>query len=132
MQCFVTTVGNHSGHWLGGFTYNIGCCSVDEAEAWGVLQRMTLAARWGFRNIIVESYSMTMIESLHGVTRLHGHVNNIISRCMKARKDFANMDFCHVYMEQNRVADALAKQAGTHDMGIIMMDEANWAQGDTS
>lgn len=108
---------DQTGSWLGGYTFNIGCCTVEEAEAWGVLQGFQAAARIGLQNIIIESDSRRTILSLKGASRCHGHCKKIIARCLGMANSFANDQYCHVLREQNRIADSLAKQALTHPFG---------------
>nr|GMC93188.1 putative ribonuclease H [Ipomoea batatas] len=101
---------DHQGRWLRGFMHNIGCCSIEEAEAWGVIQGLYVALQLGVRNIMVESDSKDKIDSCCGLRRLQGNKGNIINRCTEMAKRFTNITFCHVFREQNRSADYLAKQ----------------------
>lgn len=88
---------DYEGCWKGGFLYKIGCCSVDEAEAWGVLQGLHMASRLGARKVIVESDSEFISELLQRKSRVHGNIDNIIQRCLAEGQRFEEVCFCHVY-----------------------------------
>lgn len=113
-----------SGSWRSGFRLKLGCCTIDEAEAWGILQGLDMASRHGVQNLIVESDSKSMIDLLKGSKHRPGGWNNIVPRCITMSKRFANIQFVHVYREQNRIADTLAKQAFTQPTGITMLNQA--------
>lgn len=55
------------GDWITGFTHNIGVCSIGEAEAWGILQGLRMAAWKGVTNLIIESDSKSAIDQLQGL-----------------------------------------------------------------
>ncbi|XP_031124258.1 uncharacterized protein LOC116026974 [Ipomoea triloba] len=113
-----------TGTWRGGFMYNIGSCSIGEAEGWGVFQGLSLAARMGVHNLIVECDSLTTIEQLQGKRPCLGVSKNILRRCIEMRRAFTMVEFCHVYREQNRVADALACQALTKQSTLLEIVDA--------
>lgn len=112
------------GSWKGGFSYNIGCCSVDEAEAWAVIQGLRMALSLGVTKIIVESDSKVTIDRLHNHNGLHGNISNLIHRCLAVLCDFEEFRINHVYREQNGVADLLAKRALNQPPGVFLFDEA--------
>ncbi|XP_019197687.1 PREDICTED: uncharacterized protein LOC109191482 [Ipomoea nil] len=53
-----------SGSWLAGFTYNIGICSPLVAEAWALLKGIQLAKHLDFRDVIFETDSKEISESV--------------------------------------------------------------------
>lgn len=112
------------GRWTDGYRHNIGCCLIEEAEAWGIMQGLHLAIRLGVWNIVVESDSKSTIGLLQGANRVHGYLHNIITSCKGLAKRFTTLEFRHVYREQNRVADTLTKQALPQPLGLIILEEA--------
>nr|GMD39155.1 putative ribonuclease H-like domain-containing protein [Ipomoea batatas] len=97
-----------NGGWIEGFTYNIGHCSIGEAEAWGVLQGLLMASRHGISNLIVESDSKP------------GQHNSVLNRCIAAVGSFCQVLSTHAYREQNRIADAMAKRALLGSSGLML------------
>ncbi|XP_031096925.1 uncharacterized protein LOC116001176 [Ipomoea triloba] len=102
---------DHDGNWLGGFVANIGICSVEEVEAWAVWHGLRFALNRGYQNLIVESDSRTVIELLNHSGFSTGGLTNLLERCREEMVNFQSLDLCHVFREQNRIADALAKLA---------------------
>lgn len=115
---------DHRGRWLGGFLYNIGRCTAEEAETWAVLQGLRAANRFGYQNILIESDSKRTVRSLQDASKRHGPCRNIITACFGLVRQFTNVHFGHVFREQNRVADILAKQALSQPIGLTTLAEA--------
>ncbi|XP_031099806.1 uncharacterized protein LOC116004005 [Ipomoea triloba] len=84
---------DHDGNWRGGFVANTGICSIDAAETWAVCD------------------SRTVVDLLDNPTISRGGNTNLIDRCRAESNKFHSVEFRHVFREQNRVADALAKEA---------------------
>ncbi|XP_031125131.1 uncharacterized protein LOC116027569 [Ipomoea triloba] len=112
-----------TGRWVEGFTYHIGRCSVAEAEAWGVLQGLRMAAHKGISNLIVESDSKVTINQLRGTHQSLGQHNNIIGRCISVAQTFGAIRFTHVLRDQNCLADAMAKKALSTNSGVVTWSE---------
>lgn len=113
---------DNTGSWRRGFMCNLGICSIGEAEAWGVLHGLHLAARIGVHYLIVECDSKTTVDLLRRKeSRRQGTYHNLIQRCLEMGKAFRKVEFCHVYREQNRIVDTLAKQALTKHNALIEM-----------
>lgn len=102
---------DHDGRWKGGFMASIGVCSIDEAEAWAVWHGLRFAISQGHRHILLESDSRTIIDLLRTAAVPTGAYANLIERCRVEMARLQSVEFQHVFREQNRVADALAKQA---------------------
>lgn len=115
---------DHHGDWVCGFQQKIGYCSSDEAEALGMLQGLRLLATLGTRYVIVESDSASIIDSLRSRSKLHGNIGNILQRCQTAATNFEEIHFEHIYREQNKLADALAKRALCLPRGYVLLTEA--------
>ena len=52
---------NDAGEFLGGFSMNIGSCSVLEAELWGIYYGLDMAWKTRIRKLVLES------DSLHAI-----------------------------------------------------------------
>lgn len=121
---------DHHGKWLGGYMYNIGSCSSEEAEAWGILQGLYAASRVGGTNIIIESDSSRMVEVFEGGCTGRGCSLNICRRGLHFAKGFVSIKFGHVLREQNRAADYLAKQALLLPMGLATLNDVPTGLGE--
>lgn len=110
------------GKWKRGFTYTIGRCTIQEVEAWGVLQGLCLASCLGVQYLVVESDCKTTIDQLRRLENTREHLPNIIQRCVHESRKFSRVVFNHVFREQNRLADALAKLALRGQCGLHIYD----------
>ncbi|KAF7823562.1 heat shock 70 kDa protein-like [Senna tora] len=68
---------NEEGHFVGGFTRNLGDCSITQAELWGIYSGLELWWNLGVKKVKVETYSsatnelaMTIGNSTHSVILL--------------------------------------------------------------
>ncbi|XP_061347266.1 uncharacterized protein LOC133292825 [Gastrolobium bilobum] len=91
---------NSQGRWLGGFAYKLGICSSFKAELWGVLRGLELAWNEGFRNIIIESDSSSVITVLtkSGVAVRECH---LIARIQTWINRSWSVTLMHTYREGN-------------------------------
>src|SRR4051812_47717032 len=55
---------DHHGGWLGGFSKNIGICSVFMAEAWGLYIGVKHAIELGFKKVVIETDSRKVVDSI--------------------------------------------------------------------
>lgn len=96
-----------SGDFLFGFSHKIDLYTSLEVELWGLYHDLNLAWGKGYRNIIVESNFVQAISDLncnaHSLFHLTESNHNICSR-------EANISWCHVHRESNKVADILARK----------------------
>ncbi|XP_019200243.1 PREDICTED: uncharacterized protein LOC109193865 [Ipomoea nil] len=114
---------NDRGDWLCGFTYKIGRCSIEVAEAWGVLHGLCMARHWGATKIILECDSKSTIESLRRKKDWHGQVDNIGRLCLSMATQFSEVRFEHIYREQNQLADSLATMVNEDQQGLQIFEE---------
>ncbi|CAA0827040.1 Polynucleotidyl transferase- ribonuclease H-like superfamily protein [Striga hermonthica] len=54
MGCAGGSLRDDQGHWLGGFSMNIGTCSIMAAKLWGFFPGLSLALDLGFRHVKAE------------------------------------------------------------------------------
>ncbi|KAL4382902.1 hypothetical protein GQ457_15G029930 [Hibiscus cannabinus] len=87
---------NSEGVWLHGFSKFIGCCSILEAELWGICMGLSLAWDRGFRCIMVES----------------DYIRRLCSQNWQ-------VSFHHVLRTGNIMADSLAKLAESSSFDIL-------------
>lgn len=59
----------------------------------------------------MESDSRTVIELLNHSGFSTGGLTNLLERCREEMVNFQSLDLCHVFREQNKIVDALAKLA---------------------
>lgn len=81
-----------------------------------MLQGLRMASRMNVRKLLVECDSKSVVRLLCCISFSHGNIDNLVQRCLEVSRDFEDVRFNHVYREQNRLADALAKQS-LHQFG---------------
>ncbi|KAE8674260.1 Ras-related protein RABA1f [Hibiscus syriacus] len=60
-----------NGNWLTGYTRNIGCCHVLQAELWAVLDDLQIAWNCGTRNLVVEPDNQETVRMLNTTPQAH-------------------------------------------------------------
>lgn len=50
-----------SGKWVFGFSFNLGVCNIDEAEAWGIFKGLSIAWEKGIKHVEVECDSLRVV-----------------------------------------------------------------------
>lgn len=104
-------VRDENGQWLKGFGLRIGWCTVVEAELWGIKEGMRLAWDMGHRKVIIEVDNEKAIRLIKNAEKATGNIQNITQVCRSLLNREWDVELKHVFHEQNRVADALARQA---------------------
>lgn len=113
---------NSSGHQICGFQANLGIGEVLNAETWGLFHGLKLAVDHNINNLIVESDSATLVNSLlNGNTDMHP-LGALLSCCKNLMQKFQTICICHIYRECNSVADALAKNAINSEYEILILE----------
>ena len=113
-----------SGHWLGGFSFNIGVCTVPLAKLWGVYYGLYMAWERRCVRLELEVDSELVLGFLKdGIIDSHP-----LSFLVRLCHDFISRDWVvrisHVYREANRLADGLANYAFTLPLGLHIFDHA--------
>ncbi|MED6181435.1 hypothetical protein PIB30_118602 [Stylosanthes scabra] len=113
---------DHMGRFVKAFSHNIGCCSIMQAELWGILKGIEIAVANGFLNIVVDSDSSMAINFVkNGVPSHHP--------CFPLVQDITNMlsrlhsfELNHTLREANSSADPLAKKGHSLPFGLHIFD----------
>lgn len=61
---------------------------------------------------MIENKNVTIINS----------IQNILDACLHEMRNFGAVEVCHVYREQNKVADLLAKHSLLHEFGLMIYE----------
>lgn len=103
----------------------MGDVKVIEAEAWGLLIGLKMAASVSNANLMVDCDSETLVHMVqHGVEEVHP-LKSILDCCKFYQAKFTDFKISHVYRELNVVADALSKtstELQTLDFGINFVE----------
>ncbi|KAK0587703.1 hypothetical protein LWI29_027305 [Acer saccharum] len=114
---------DHWKNWLGGFVVRKGVGSAIEAEFWGLFEGLGMAWRKGFRKIVVETDSMSVLQLIDKESTNNHPLFSILQSC----KSLISKDWIcsvkHVFREGNMVADGLAKMGHGLDMGVHFFEE---------
>lgn len=100
---------HYNGVWIVGFSEILGQCNPFEAEEWAVMKSLQLAWDMGFKNIIVESDSKTLVESINDYPKPQARGSLVLLEIKNLLKFSWNVVVNFVPREQNMVADSLAK-----------------------
>lgn len=90
---------NSKGTWIQGFKSLIGREEVIDAELWGFLLGLILAADLGLRKLVVETDCLEM-KGWSQREQMFEEIRFLLSQ-------FEACEVCHVYREQNKVANML-------------------------
>lgn len=105
-----------------GFTMNIGSCTTDEAEAWTLLKGLQVAYDKGIRKIEIRSDSRFITNMLNRDSRSYNLFNlasNILDKCRNIMlQRFEEKRVLHVFREQTRAADVMAKLCYTYGRNL--------------
>jgi ribonuclease HI len=113
---------NSQGHWINGFQANLGIGEVLDAETWALFLGLKLAVECNITNLLVESDSAILVNSLlYSNNDLHP-LGSLLACCKKLLQKFISVSVVHIYRECNMVADALAKNGINHEHGVIFLD----------
>ncbi|KAH9718348.1 putative ribonuclease H protein [Citrus sinensis] len=99
------------GHWVSGFSMNIGESSVIMTELWGLYQGLSLAWNVGIRHLLVEVDNLCVTQMISQQVV----VPNVSYALVVAIRDFLNrnwqINISHIYREANSAADFMANMA---------------------
>lgn len=113
---------DHSGEWLAGFSYSQDGGDALLAELIAIHMGLELCHARGFTQIVCESDCLEAV-NLFPVANthvLHAHAS-IIIQISKAMQRAGSITLTHVWRDQNRCADFLAKE-GSHSMCNVAWD----------
>lgn len=114
---------DYLGHWLLGFTVNIGTTTSFEAELWGLLHGLRLCRSLGFTQFVVELDSASIVDLLNSATpRPTGVLSTLMLECYHLVDSLPNLSFCHTLREGNRAADFLANLGHSSSLGVTVFD----------
>ena len=103
----------------GSIAVNLGICKSLEVELQGAVEGFKLARRMGFKQIILESNSKTIVETLQLTNEVAFKDRNLLNQCRNILKADWKIDICHYYREANQCVDWMASYSLQCDLGII-------------
>lgn len=93
----VGVVRDDSGHFIFGFSVNLGSCTILAAELWGIFHGLKIAWSRGFMNIVVQSDSKNAINLLtNGCRTYHSCYVQLLlfNKCIRMMGLFNGSMFC--------------------------------------
>lgn len=100
-------VRDHLGRWITGFVANIGTTSVFNAELWGVYIGLKHCLQLGFRRIVLELDSSSLVQTLQR-DRHDTVISHLLRDCLQLLGRFEEISISHTLREGNTTADYLA------------------------
>ncbi|MBA0561534.1 hypothetical protein Golob_018353 [Gossypium lobatum] len=96
--------------WIFGYNRYLGKCSIFYAELWGILEVLKLIQRRGHDKLIIQSDNLEVVKDI--LRSVFTASNLVFIRRIQSILVLENQ-WCLLYIpiEQNQVADCLAKQA---------------------
>lgn len=110
------------GQWVAGFMRNIGCCTIEEAEIWAVWDGLELTWNMGYKRVIVQVDSETVVNWIKGKKRVISQALNLIEKCKGLLSREWEVELRHIYREQNTAANHLASEATKNNKGLQFFD----------
>ncbi|KAL5780209.1 hypothetical protein ACOSQ2_010946 [Xanthoceras sorbifolium] len=95
-------------NWLGGLAVNKGRGCVLKDELWGIFEGLKIAWDAGFRRIIVESNSKSIVDLLLSGFSDEHPLFSLLDSCRALIKGYWICLVQHVYRELNRTIDGIA------------------------
>ncbi|XVE95562.1 hypothetical protein REPUB_Repub02eG0108700 [Reevesia pubescens] len=110
------------GSFICAFSYKIGNSSILNAELWAILIGLQTSWEKGFRNIHLESDSLSAVQKLSHQTNTFDPNLHIIKaiKVMQLREWSCSID--HIYREANSCADWMASHVDHLDLGLHLFD----------
>lgn len=70
-----------NGAWLGGFSYQIGCCEALQAELWAMIKGLEFVWQKNCSKVIIETDSKTMVKWIDKVEEPNAAARNLVQVC---------------------------------------------------
>nr|GMD37695.1 LINE-type retrotransposon LIb DNA [Ipomoea batatas] len=113
---------DHLGDWLYGFITKIGATNSFAAELWGLREGLRLAKTKGFRRVVLEMDSESVVALLNGDLDDHECYSTLIKDCRFLLDSFEQRRLQHILREGNKCADHLANIGQLGEWGTVILD----------
>nr|GLL45961.1 uncharacterized protein LOC109163410 [Ipomoea trifida] len=113
---------DHLGDWLYGFITKIGSTYSFAAELWGLREGLRLAKTKGFRRVVLEMDSESVVALLNGDLEDHGCYSTLVKDCRFLLDSFEQRTLQHILREGNKCADHLANMGQLGEWGTVILD----------
>lgn len=98
---------------------NKGGGNVIESELWGLYEGLMMARNFGFKKVMVESDSLTAVQTMYRATKQNHPLFSIIQSCKNLLLANWDCNIKHIYREGNKLADGLARMGHSMINGIV-------------
>ncbi|CAI0389272.1 unnamed protein product [Linum tenue] len=107
------------GRLLGGFSMNLGRCTITRVEIWGAIRGLHMAWDTGHRRVELQLDSTTAVQLLSPeAPTTHQHASLVLEFRELVRRDW-EVVVRHIYREASFLADCLTHQGHLLDPGSI-------------
>ncbi|KAF7831767.1 hypothetical protein G2W53_014100 [Senna tora] len=101
-----------NGNWVVGFSKFVSSGNAITAELWGIIIGMEAAKSVRCTKLIVETDNCAVISLINDLNLPRSHsLFPLVHKCRSSAKELIEVDFRHIYLEGNGVADCLARHA---------------------
>ncbi|BFG14224.1 hypothetical protein CerSpe_004980 [Prunus speciosa] len=118
---------DHAGHWIAGYSANLGQRQILEAELWGLFFGLKLAVEKHLNDVIVEMDSATAVMLMHKTEIDSCHpTGGLVRNCKGLMNQIGRIRLNHIYRERNSVADRLAVRSHNMVSGFLTTVLNGW------
>lgn len=117
---------DESGLFVAGKTLKVrGEVNVMEAEAYGVLETLKWVQEKEYKNVVIESDSLLVIDAINRETRYQLEVGDLLQACREKLNNRSDIRICHVKRHANNAAHLIARQPCLLDGFVVFMSPPN-------
>ncbi|CAL1380070.1 unnamed protein product [Linum trigynum] len=113
---------DESGRILKAFVGNIGEPSITRVELEGIVHGLRMARNEGYRRVVIQTDSQTVVELIEGAEERHPHFLAVQSALRLLDRDW-QVRLVHVFHEGNYVADYLVSVGHRLPLGFHFREE---------
>ena len=108
------------GHWIQGYSVNIGITSPFEAELWGLVHGLKVALSLNIPDLLVDLDSAALVDLFANPPSPHRATSNLMLEGRHLLSLFASVTFRHTFREGNQAADFLANFGHSIEPGLLI------------
>ncbi|GKU87267.1 hypothetical protein SLEP1_g1697 [Rubroshorea leprosula] len=121
--CAGGLIRDHQGHWIHGFTVNIGATSSFIAELWGCREGLRLALSLGIQHLILEMDSLMAVQLIQARKIGNGSFSVLLADILVLSDAFTDCLVQHTLREGNAAADYMAALGHNSTPGITIFQD---------
>ena len=110
------------GNWVKGYMRNIGVATSVTVGCWALRDGLLLASQLGIAQLVVELDARVVVGLFVSNNSSNKHYSPLLNDCRSLLTRFLQIRVNHVYWEENRCADKLAKEGCSVEVDFVVLD----------